>query len=231
MVNRGCTSQAEALDKVRDAATSTSGDGDVEDQDTTDMSTMMSALKFGFSSLFSSDQGEGREEELISDAQVDAIIDRTRGFGLVDPPPLSISNSLHENQQHSLSSFQDHLAIPLVDLRYIGGEYVERGNSTRPSTDDHSSLPEMTRQVSSASDSELTLRGIAAEWEGMKRDRKQRTEIVRVKNVGEVRVLKINNYTLLGGEPSVFDREIRGRVPEGWGKEPKKGKARLSIWF
>jgi hypothetical protein len=85
MVNRGSTAQAISLDikleKERKKSKNDIHDGTEADADNVDMSTMLSALKFGWNSSF----GENRGVDLavITDEDLEAILDRTRGGAVV----------------------------------------------------------------------------------------------------------------------------------------------------
>jgi len=89
----------------------------------------------------------------------------------------------------------------MVDLRQLGNEVI--GTSAGPSN---------------------KMKDIAEAWSSKvtgKRQSKARMESVMVDGVGKVNVLKSNQYTLEGGEPSVFDVEAKGKDNE-WAKGKKK---------
>jgi superfamily II DNA/RNA helicase len=340
LVNRGCTSQAMALDKLKapskKSAAADDEEGDMGNGSAEELSTMMSALKFGFGAIFSKEESAESEvtrENIISDAEIFALIDRSRGLkpghhleeaprmrraaslpaataagsrgaagaksrrqqkavpsllrghsdgngSLVEveeadldaeeeeefvAPLLSRASSLTENQEESVASFHQNLSVPLVGLRYLNGEYhsrhvptekeiqeslIIRNSKQQPESDTSRQEqpidltgdedPEaagsdasgdnnqgegeeggMRRSLSRKSESG-SLKSIATEWSKEKerlavrnqrsvRQKQTRTETVRMEGVGLVQVLKVNQYTLEGGEPSVFDREMKGR--------------------
>lgn len=349
LVNRGCTSQAMALDKLK--ASRKSEDDDAEEMgsgNTEELSTMMSALKFGFGAIFSK-EGDGMEsdvtpENIITDAEIYALIDRSRGLkpdhrlqeaprmrraaslpasarsarhektasrsGRSVPkvdeeanmdeelpeelatPLVSRASSLTENQEESVASFQQNLSVPLVGLRYLNGEYHSRHIPSEKEIQDsliirsksdnnqHEQIIDLTEdenpeivqnnEIIKASennddeengeDEEETeerkssqngkrnlsrkseggsLRSIASEWNEERerlaarnqrsvRQKQTRTETVRLEGVGLVQVLKVNQYTLEGGEPSVFDREMKGRGAN-FGEPMKRTKVLPSV--
>lgn len=226
MVNRGSTSNALELDKLRvkEENKVEAVEEDAEEQTEEALSTMMSALKFGFTSLFSAGAvGDGSQVAgAISDAALNRIIDRSRGLGSANQCTASIDPSrqvtgdvlksedmmlcsdvvLEDQQQDAASFHKGGAVLPMTNLRVLAGEHFPK-----------------------APDSE-SLRDIASAWkEDQKRNRKSRVETVQVDGVGEVSVLKMNRYSLNGGELSVYDQEMRGRVPDEWGKISKQNRA------
>lgn len=301
LVNRGCTSQALELDKLR----ATKPDEDQEEDfggNDEEISTMMSALKFGFGAVFSKQDVVEKQvtlENIITHEEILALIDRNRGIkpshhlketpvmrransvpNLVHEamtpqlnraksahdddegtylsqedhssalPSLSRATSLTENQEESVASFQRNLSTPLVSLRSLNGEHHPKLQSegqesliiepTGPSlnskeTDDVDTSPNEVSggRKSRKSDGGGTLRSIASDWAREKQELHQnqrsirakqtRTETVHLTGVGKVQVLKVNQYSLEDGEPSVFQREMKGRG--GSSSEPsRKGK-------
>jgi hypothetical protein len=369
LVNRGSSSQALAMDTLRRSSTSSAqseeneeGHGEINgaDGNAEDISTLMSALKFGFGAIFSKDANSSEEvtlENIITDDEILALIDRSRGIkpshhlqqapplrrakslpgsgkgrterkdsttpqllrcmsaqdecedNEIDlteeeepqlPPPLSRASSLTENQEESVASFRESLAVPLVDVRYLNGEYhskyvpsakdieasliiqsnpslVEMSHSSNTNSlidlteeeDEEkdalaasvtvTSSPEEEEEVVEASESvndeespttrrgrrpksrggleesqnkkeSLSIRSIASAWAKEKptmvsqrsiRQKQTRTETVHMTGVGKIQVLKVNQYSIEEGEPSVFKREMKGRNAD-WAASPAK---------
>jgi len=215
LVNRGSTANALRMDRQRLEDQSSGENNENGETDDPGMSTTMCALKFGWNASFSpSKELDLTERELL------AIIDRTRGlehdggngvaFGVyrlnefsvqgctTTPFPFSevifvlytvgaaaVGGALLENQEMTVEEFDEN--IPFVNTHELDGELL------RPN-----------RKY-------VTLGDISKQWavEG-KRVSTSRYDTVKVKNVGEVHVLKLNNYSLNQGEPSVFEREAKG---------------------
>ena len=116
-----------------------------------DATTVMSALKFGWNACFGGSDGQG-DAVTISDAALDAIIDRTRtcdskvtelldaaagGKGKRGTTNKSAANvktegaalGLQEGQQSSVTAFEE--AAPLVDLRQFEGQTVQKKQPVR----------------------------------------------------------------------------------------------------
>ena len=221
MVNRGSTAQGLEIDRKLSEAKQLSvmklpvddaTDGDV------DISTVMSALKFGWNACFGADNDFNDAEEYaasyMSDEAVDSIIDRTRlsnsslsgvltdeggGGGRASSRTRQLVG-LQEDQEQSASFFEE--AAPLVSIRSFEGEVFSRESK------------------------EVTMSDISSQWiidkpPGQMRERESRLEQVLVRDVGLVSVLKINNYSLEQGEPSVFEKEGKKykRDPTGGGKK------------
>ena len=111
-----------------------------------------------------------------------------------------IDASIRENQQLSADAFIEN--APMVDLRQLGNEIIGRTDAG-PSN---------------------KMKDIADAWASQmtgKRESKSRMESVMVKGVGKVNVLKSNQYSLEGGEPSVFDVEAKGKNND-WARDSKK---------
>jgi len=222
LVNRGSTSQALALDELQQSSKQLSASTDADDMD---MGAMMSALKFGWNSCFSiGDEDDGAIDKSIqfADSVIEAIIDRTRGLNNSDDftskhvatatvsipknqriieeknDSVVINAAIRENQQLSVASFE--VNAPVVSLLQLGKEKFAA--PIAPST---------------------RIKDIAESWSFRmkgKREHKERTEIVTVVGVGKVSVLKSNKYTLEGGEPSVFEREAKGKNND-WARNSK----------
>ena len=193
MVNRGSTSQALAMDRLQQ---------DQEEQEV-GSGAMLSTLKFGWNAIFSD---SGAASRGMSDAELDRLIDRSRGIAesvresSVSP---NTTCALLENQESTIQDFQE--SAPMVKLREFGGSFVSRGEELSD-----------------------TIVGIADEWQQIKQQRRenaQRCESVRVANVGVVAVLKSNQYTLESGEVSVYQKELKGMAAM---KDTKK-KAEVNI--
>lgn len=240
MVNRGSTAQgleidrklleakqlmeakqynARGRDKYQQIDDATDGDVDI--------STIMSALKFGWNACFGADNDVHDEDadqcaaSYLSDETVDAIIDRTRlsnsslsgeltdeggeGGGMASSSARQLVG-LQEGQEQSASGFEE--AAPLVSIRSFEGEHFSRERK------------------------EVTMSDVSSQWiidklpgqGGQRRERESRLEQVHVKDVGLVSVLKLNNYSLEQGEPSVFEKEGKKfrRDPTGSGSGGKK---------
>lgn len=246
VVNRGSTSKALELDEMREESRTDEAGGQGEDTDDVSMGAMMSALKFGWNSCFSmDDQEETLDDEdgiKFSDEVLNSIIDRKRGLGKVegdaDKSEGAVSHiaaatvslgkktrqstgadeagdskskpskekkrkvidaSIRENQQLSADSFIEN--APMVSLRQLGNELI--GTDAGPSN---------------------KMKDIAEAWALKvtgKRESKSRMESVMVQGVGKMNVLKSNQYTLEGGEPSVFEQEAKGKNND-WARNSKK---------
>eukprot|EP01035_Chromulina_nebulosa_P018788 gene18788-24555_t len=209
MVNRGSTAMAESIDTKQDLLDQ---EAQLKVNDEVDKSTLLSALKFGFNSCF----GMNSKEIEITDDDIDAIIDRTRG--LTSPDNLKLpttsndtlvddisdditsvdsnnkinpinrsTNKLLEQAETSLLDFDE--SAPLTNLRLFEGEKYEE--IKRPRTSD-----------------------ISTDWiigDNKPREKKSRLSTEYIKNVGHINILNLNQYSLNDGEPSVFEREQRNR--------------------
>ena len=246
VVNRGSTSKALELDELREDLKQEDGEG--EDTNDIGLGAMMSALKFGWNSCFSVDEKEdaviGENEDIkLSDEILNSIIDRKRGLGdnrensgsystrsgsvkqgasstvsvimksaegadkVVKKKRKTIDASIRENQQVSADLFVEN--APMVGLRQLGNEVI--GGSAPPSN---------------------KMKDIAVAWASKvsgKRESKSRLDSVVVKGVGKVSVLKSNQYTLEGGEPSVFESEAKGKN-NTWARDSKNKKQVRSLW-
>ena len=97
----------------------------------------------------------------------------------------SDNNNLKESQECTVADFEE--TVPLVDLRQFNGVRIDK------------------LKVKSFGD-------ISSEWViHQARQRKSRMTTEHVVGVGIVNILKINSYSLEEGEPSVFEREMRGK--------------------
>jgi hypothetical protein len=120
---------------------------------------------------------------------------------------VQVQQVLLEDQETSLADFE--VDLPLTEVRFLSGEYISK-EKRAPST-----LTEIAREWAE----------IRSDDNGKpKRVSSARTEMVQVKGVGAVSVLKLNNYSLQGGEPSVMERELKGKLPQGWGAVEKSEK-------
>jgi SWI/SNF-related matrix-associated actin-dependent regulator of chromatin subfamily A member 5 len=177
MVNRGSTATAIASDK-------TTNDNDVdedEDDSTIEASSMKSALKFGWNSVFNANS---LLQNQLSDKDLDIIIDRKRGLGNTDmnhqsssstSPSINSSNlevfnnkSILENQELTIDDYDEN--TPLYSTRMFDGKEL---NSKEFRDED-----------------------IAKEWEERgvgRRNKVSRTEQVYVDGVGMVSILKTDN--------------------------------------
>jgi len=183
MVNRGSSSQAEAMEQVS-------------------TSEMLSMLKFGAQCCFAS-------SEPPTDDQLDAIIDRSRKEG-------DRLGGAMTGVQRSADSFD--ASASELNLRQLGGVTYGQGS-------EHAG-PAAVRDLEAVLGSANGGSGdINAEWEalqaGKKREKKGRFETQWVKGVGEVAVLRENNYTMgeempnqaAGrGRPSAFNRPTGRQV-------------------
>ena len=116
-----------------------------------DATTVMSALKFGWNACFGGSDGQG-DAVTISDAALDAIIDRTRTCdskvtelldaaaggkgkrGTTNKSGAHVKTEgaalgLQEGQQSSVTAFEE--AAPLVDLRQFEGQTVQKKQPVR----------------------------------------------------------------------------------------------------
>lgn len=209
------------------------------------LSVMMSAPKFGWNACFKANGGDNSTLE-ISDQDLDAIIDRNRGVVSEIKPTAVVksesidmtvviptssltqtmstastgSNLLFENQECSVDTFEE--SAPLLDLRTFEGEkYVKDAKSGRLSDIGEEWSQYMQEQKRKRLEAEAAALKAANSKKVKKRDRVSRTNEVFVEDVGMVKILKSNDYDLLKGEPSVFEREMKGRVEEGWGSTTK----------
>lgn len=187
MVNRGST----ASSKLLDAQMQAEGEDDDDKKDDVEPSRILSALKFGWNSIFSVNN-QTRE---ISDEEIDMILDRSRGLSndaAVEVGQTTIGQGLIEGIQSTVDDFDE--TMPLAPIRDLE--------------------PEDVPQV----DAGTSIKAIGQEWkklvlpDGSKRRRKRRTHEVNVQGVGMVQVLNQDDYTLEHGEPSVFEKEVKQKV-------------------
>lgn len=174
-------------------------DGEVEE------STLMSALKFGWNSCLGS-TGNSNTNFEISDSDIDALIDRNRGLDSDSTADgsnsqqvaqsFSFTSALKEGQQVSALEYEEN--APFLDLRQFEGAQYERTNSTGVGGNAE------TKRLSDISTMWQQERPLT------KRVSISRAEQVHVAGVGKVNVLKVNNYSLDEGEPSVYEREANG---------------------
>jgi hypothetical protein len=189
MVNRGSSANG----KMLDVQLLNEGEDDEDKKEDVEPSKILSALKFGWNSVFS----VNKDSKDISDEDLERILDRTRGAESsteVGGEGMSTldGGALVDGVQSTVDDFDE--TIPLVPIRELEGEEVP--------------------QVESGS----SLKTIGHEWkkfmlpEGVKRRRKARTYAVTVAGVGVVQVLNQDDYTLNQGEPSVYDKEVKVKV-------------------
>lgn len=140
--------------------------------------------------------------ELLDDASLDMLIDRTRGIG--EDKKSTVGGVKKEggvagrknqitNAKKDAATFD--ATVELTNTRVLQGVMYES----------------ISRPISSLND-------IAAEWATQNEKRKREQRVVMVQGLGTgygmaaVPVLKDNDYDLGGGETSVFDRELKGRA-------------------
>jgi SWI/SNF-related matrix-associated actin-dependent regulator of chromatin subfamily A member 5 len=225
MVNRGSTAQAMQLD---------SADGkDVP----VDQGSVLSVLKFGWNSIFSvPDNVSQAEDEGLTDAEIDMLIDRSRGMvelGGADNEVASksesrkVSSLLLENQQKTIGDFDEN--VPLVPIRNTASltlanividveKDVDVDDSAASETVD---APEESAQASSS----MAVAPLEASIRRSKRERSSRTTEVYVKNVGMVNVLNKDQYTMQEGEPSIV-KESKSSQMDSF--VPRKGGRQVS---
>lgn len=188
MVNRGSTANAKLIDAQMNLPAE--GEEDEDKKDDIEPSKILSALKFGWNSIFSVNTAT----QELSDEDLEVILDRTRGEdgpNVIGGMENDESDGLREGVQSTVEDFDE--TVPLVSIRELDGEEIPRGDSS-------------------------SLRSISESWreyalpDGSKRKRKARTHEVKVDGVGMVQVLNSDDYTLEQGEPSVFDAEVKPRV-------------------
>ena len=188
MVNRGSTANGKLLDEQlqQTAALSLAGGNEEEEEEAKEVepSKILSALKFGWNSIFSVD----KSTKELSDADLEMILDRTRGIqegnGAMKEETLTVggtgaslssteavisSSGLMEGIQSTVDDFDE--TVPLTSIRELDGEEI----------------PKMEANSS--------LKSISEGWrqymlpEGVKRRRKARTYEVDVEGVGKVQVI------------------------------------------
>ena len=141
------TSTSNTIDKVSTKS------AELQAAEELDATTVMSALKFGWNACFGGSDGQG-DAVTISDAALDAIIDRTRTCdskvaelldagagtkgkskrGAINKSGANVKTEgaalgLQEGQQSSVTAFEE--AAPLVDLRQFEGQTVQKKQPVR----------------------------------------------------------------------------------------------------
>jgi len=135
--------------------------------------------------------------QLLDDASLEMLIDRTRGVGGAEEGKMGVVGGKQEgnqitNAKKDAATFD--ATEELTSTRILQGVRYEA----------------VTRPINSVND-------IAAEWATQNEKRKREQRIVMVQGLGTgygkaaVPVLKDNDYDLGAGETSVFDRELKGR--------------------
>lgn len=203
MVNRGSSAQGLEIDRQIEeskASVMASDDSELEEKN---LGSMLSLLKFGWNACFS--PTEQSSSFSITDDMLDKIIDRGRGCNkdVQDMLEKVADPTLLEDQEANLNIFQED--APLMALREFEGELLQSKKC-------------------------VTLADISKEWikdSTEKRVSKSRFDVVRVSNVGSVNVLKLNNYSLADGEPSVYELEAKRFSTENLRKVGAKKKARF----
>jgi SWI/SNF-related matrix-associated actin-dependent regulator of chromatin subfamily A member 5 len=191
MVNRGSS----AMGLSMDAVVKEEGGGDTDD---IDVSTAISALKFGWNSVFGVTESSGTQSDITYE-DLEAIIDRKRGSGHIESLSKVMneekkgssrndnSSLLLEGQECDIKNFQE--KTEFTSLRNFEGNIFENKTSSRRS------------DYYKAIDEEAVFQ------EGLKRARVSRLTEEYVSGVGMTAILKSNQYSLTQGEPSVFERE------------------------
>ena len=189
--------------------------------DELDVSTVMSALKFGWNACFgasgSGDDNDSSNAE-ISDEALDAIIDRTRSSTSAVPQLVITqlqnnqqSESSYSSQQQTSAATANTTATATVSLLQEGQQTsVTQFEEAAPLVDlryfEGSVMGKQQQTIATMGD--ISTQWIIQKRENFGRERQSRLEQIHVKNVGMVSVLKANNYTLEDGEPSVYDKEF-----------------------
>ncbi len=212
MVNRGSSAIAKGIDdNIAD------DDGNNQEKEK-DISDVLSVLKFGWNSIFSSESEKGTT---ISDKEIDAIIDRRRGLDangrlLSDKPKdtttdsatsdvdkgmdvevsdgaiVTNSTAFKENVEVTVTDFDE--SAPFVSIRQFEGELVDKVLPTI------NSFEKKLKTKYGVSNENILIN---------RRSRESRLVEQEVAGVGKVQVLKKNMYSLEDGEPSVFDKEFK----------------------
>merc|ERR1711871_1164435 len=194
--------------------------------DTIDSSAMLSALKFGFNACFGNNFENNSFQ--VTQKDIDRITDRSRGIVALTQK----TQSREENSKDNCTSNNSEKWNEVNQIEESSpSKSRSRGSSRIPSkTSTEANLNE-NAQVSALDFDETieltkirhfegnewttaknaSLSDISAAWIATKkRQRPSRYETQHVTNVGKTNVLKINNYDLTSGEPSVYGRELGG---------------------
>ena len=220
MVNRGSSAQAKAMDEQLQHA---QADPDAEVPE--DESEVFTALKFGWNAIFSGEGGKDSTdtEKFFSEEDLDRIIDRTRGL---DENGKLLSSAGKEKlgangEKEAAEVDQDNVQVnieefdettPLYDIRAIEGEIAKN-----------------VEVILTSKEKRLKREGIN-ERNLESGPRTKRSRLIQEYNeeLGMIDVLRVNNYSLEEGEPSVYEREAVEMKDK---KAEAKKKAQLDNMF
>jgi len=204
MVNRGSSAQAKAMDE-REKSTQVGADGETLEE----ASEVFSALKFGWNAIFNGG-GDAKDssdaDKFFSEEDLDKIIDRTRGLD-ANGKLLNTSSTMSKleanghrngdadkvvdknNVQVSIDDFDE--SAPMYDIKRIEGEIVKNIEPI---------LTKVEKRLVSMGINQRNL-------ENGPRTKRSRLIQEYSDDLGMIDVLKVNNYSLEEGEPSVYERE------------------------
>lgn len=219
--------EGEAIDGTENVETPA-----VVDDNENDGSDFLSMMRFGWNAVFSSKVGaDGTGENELTDADIDLIIDRTRGLDSTDPTLVTSSGSGNSNSSSAPAA---------ADTAQVGGTSTVITTSTAVKVDDkYAKLVERQEQALSSFDENeafvaisgdqlqqygpnlknMSFREIAAKVikdvsadniVTGKRQIVKRTKTVYVTGHGVLDILNSNDYDMDEGEPSVLKRELSG---------------------
>ena len=232
MINRGSTAKALEQDRLEENRASATN----EDEDTIDSSAMLSALKFGFNACFGNNFENNSFQ--VTQKDIDRITDRSRGIVALTQK----TQSREENSKDNCTSNNSEKWNEVNQIEESSpSKSRSRGSSRISSKTSTEAYLDESAQVSAldfdetieltkirhfegnewATAKTASLSDISAAWIATKkRQRTSRYETQHVTNVGKTNVLKINNYDLTSGEPSVYGRELGGSMPSEQKRTP-----------
>lgn len=235
MINRGSTANALAIDqqiaedKLKNEETDIGDDDqdkvsdvdeDDDDENKTDKgeknsvhqvstSKMLSALKFGWNSVFSisspgAEGGTAGSSKYLTEEEIDMIIDRNRGINDTTTEPEQSDDTsgkdevtnkvdkLLENQQQSIEKFDEN--APLVSIREMENDFKVKDVSLDDiamawrDKDKTNSNTDAAVETEKAMDQEAVIEG--EDLGQTKRSRRARTVTVKIPGIGEIKVYR-----------------------------------------
>ena len=191
------------LDKVVNRGGASASADNNTDAEELSVNETISMLKFGAACCF--DGGEGRPP---TDEEIDSIIDRTR----TDSDSLG---SLTGGRQHTAADFD--AAAPSVDLRQLqGATYGDEAGGAKPKGENRD-LKHLGAMFGGG-----TIADIGEAWETLsksKRSHKSRMSTVKVAGVGDVQVLRENDYEMGGEMPNARNRAGSSAADQPTGRQ------------
>lgn len=162
MVNRGSTALGKAMDApevAEDEEEAVVGDAPEEAQASTtaEVSAVFTALKFGWNAAFRTSEGKA-QDEVLSDAQVSALIDRSRGLSTAEEAPAAETvavtadtpSGVLENQEMCVSSFDEH--APLIGIDTLTDQLECTTEEVQAAAPKQEEMPSKRRRVARMTD-------------------------------------------------------------------------------